>query len=114
MVTFKKIEVGSAEFNLLEFLNNDCNRDDLWNHSVPVLDIVEHDGEAMIMMLRLRHFASPPFQNVAECLDFIRQLLEVCPTVLVGIAARLNLKNHRALRSFMSTKSRGSTCASPT
>lgn len=77
MVTFKRVKIPSSELKVLEFLNTEEAREDPWNHSVPVLDVVDHDGEALVMMLKLRPFSSPPFQNVAECLDFARQLLEV-------------------------------------
>lgn len=76
MVTFKRVETSSPELTLIEFLNTEEAREDSWNHSVPVVDIIENDGEALVMMLKLRPFSSPPFQNVAECLDFARQLLE--------------------------------------
>ncbi|KAG9016639.1 hypothetical protein FRB90_002706 [Tulasnella sp. 427] len=76
MVTFKRIQTTSSELRLIEFLNSEQTREDPWNHSVPVLDVVDDDDEALIMMLKLRPFSSPPFHNVAECLDFTRQLLE--------------------------------------
>lgn len=82
MITFKEVDVDSAELELLEYLNTDQNRDDPWNHSIPVLDYAR-DGSCSsskrvkIVMQRLQPFDSPPFQNVAECLDLTRQLLEV-------------------------------------
>lgn len=77
-VTFKELDAESSELDLLEYLNTEENRDDPWNHSVPILDIVPHEKHVVAMMLRLQPFDSPPFQNVAECLDLTRQLLEVC------------------------------------
>ncbi|KAG8904087.1 hypothetical protein FRB99_002287 [Tulasnella sp. 403] len=91
MVTFKRVEAGSPELKLLEYLNVQKRRDDPWNHSVPVLDIVEHENEALVMMHRLRPFNSPPFQSVAEALDFIRQLLEGLAFFHEHKISRLNL-----------------------
>ncbi|KAG9011096.1 hypothetical protein FRB94_009239 [Tulasnella sp. JGI-2019a] len=75
-VTFKELKADSAELDLLEYLNTEEIRDDPWNHSVPILDIIPHEKHVEVMMLRLQPFDSPPFQNVAEFLDLLRQLLE--------------------------------------
>ncbi|KAG8895038.1 hypothetical protein FRC00_008116, partial [Tulasnella sp. 408] len=92
MVTFKRVEASSSELALIEFLNTEEAREDPWNHSVPVVDVVENDGEALVMMLKLRPFSSPPFQNVAECLDFVRQLLEGVAFFHDHKITRLNLR----------------------
>lgn len=80
-------------------------RADLRNHCVPILD---HFGDPddpsilYIVMPFLRFFDSPPFHTVEDCVDFIDQLLEVCPPFYTLRAENFCLIHYRA--SFFSTK----------
>ncbi|KAG8969454.1 hypothetical protein FRC03_002730 [Tulasnella sp. 419] len=93
-VHFKKVKMESAELEIIHYLNSDAMRSDPWNHSVPTLEIVEQDGEAYLMILRLHPYNTPAFQNASDCIDFARQLLEGLTFFHENKITRVNFSPH--------------------
>jgi hypothetical protein len=79
LVMLKRVEKGTKEIEIGEFLSSEPVRSDPQNHCVPYLDVLSDHPEpekAFIVMPLLRKYDSPEFHNVQEVLDFVNQVLE--------------------------------------
>ena len=87
----KRVEASSDEVAICRMLSSPERRKDHHNHAVPILDYFAEGGEspyAFLVMPLLRSFDDPPFSNVSEVIDFIRQMLQVfnqCKTCFVAV-----------------------------
>ena len=80
-VYIKLIPTHGEELRICQMFSEDSRRGDPKNHAVPILDVFQDDEEStmsyMVMPL-LRDVDAPPFEFVADVVDFVDQLLEVC------------------------------------
>jgi hypothetical protein len=72
------------EVEIAEYFSSPELRSDPRNHCVPILETLQlpddtprRKGPVLVMPL-LRAYNDPPFQTVAEAVDFFRQIFEVC------------------------------------
>ena len=80
-VMFKKVlpEEGPHELYITELFSSPGLKDDLGNHCVPLLDLIElpEDGGKLMVMPLLRPFNNPRFQTYGEFVAFFMQICEV-------------------------------------
>ncbi len=67
----------SPEVSILQTLNLDETRNDPWNPAPNLLYTAERGDDAVLCFERLFDCDDPPFQTVANVIDYIRQALEV-------------------------------------
>lgn len=72
----------SPELYILLELNHPELRIDPWNPAPHILCAVEREDRVFLCMERLNPYDEPPFQTVANYIDFFRQILEVCALLL--------------------------------
>ena len=79
-MAIKKLQKGTEELNIAKYLVSGELRNDLRNHTVPILDVFSATGEPVEFMVMplLNMFDAPPFSAVDEVVDFMEQTLEVC------------------------------------
>ena len=68
-------------------LTSEPLKDDPKNHCVPILDVIDDpadDSKSYLVMPLLRPADHPPFDRVKEIVDFVDQLLEVCPRLIAN------------------------------
>ncbi|KAJ6597799.1 hypothetical protein DFH09DRAFT_903879 [Mycena vulgaris] len=78
-VVLKRVDAGSAELRMIQFLDSDTMRKDPRNRTVPLLGTVclPHDpGTILLVMLYGRRFNYPPFHCRGEVFDALFQLLQ--------------------------------------
>lgn len=73
----KVLPRSSPELLLLLELNHPHSRVDPWNPVPHIMSIVERADQVYLCMEGLSEFGQPPLLNVAQYLDFFRQILEV-------------------------------------
>ncbi len=73
----KSLSRTSPELFLLLEFNHPEYRTDPWNPFPHILCAVERGEKVFLYLQRLFQFDKPPFRNVANYLDFLRQSLEV-------------------------------------
>ena len=86
-VYIKVIDSQSEELRICQMFSADTRRNDPRNHAVPILDAFKdnvHAEDTYIVMPLLRKVDDPPFEFIADVVDFVDQLLEV--------SARLDLR----------------------
>lgn len=74
---------GEDELALLQYFSTSPLRDDPSNHVVPCLDsfpIPEVEGGTFVVMPLLGNYNHPPFYNLAEVHELLRQLFQVSQT----------------------------------
>jgi len=79
LVCIKRVKTGDRESAIASLLYSEPYRQDSRNHSVPILDTFvdsEDPSISYIVMPFLREADWPDFENVAEVVDFVDQLLE--------------------------------------
>ena len=84
-VSIKRTPKGTREIDIAQFLTSIHAAD---NHCVPVLEVIQDPFEpqkALVVMPYLRPFKEPDFDAVGEIVDFVSQMLEVCPIDLVDL-----------------------------
>ena len=82
-VYIKRVKSDSEELRIARFLSDPSRVKDPDNHTVPVLDVFTDNLDltlSCIVMPLLQYFDEPPFEYVAEVVDFVDQLLEVRST----------------------------------
>ncbi|CAK5274872.1 unnamed protein product [Mycena citricolor] len=72
----KYLHESSPELLITLRLNHDQYRDDPWNPIPHILCAVHRDDHVFLCLQRLVEFNEPPLKNVANCVDFFRQVLE--------------------------------------
>ncbi|KAL5492948.1 hypothetical protein ACEPAI_4396 [Sanghuangporus weigelae] len=78
-VMLKVVDRDSKEAQIGTYLSSQDHAKDPTNHCVPILDIIRDESEPcveFIVMPVLRPFDHPPFFNVEEVLDFMKQALQ--------------------------------------
>ena len=81
-VMLKIVDRDSNESQIGTYVSSEEHASDPTNHCVPTLDIIRDESEPnqeFLVMPVLRPFNKPPFFSVEEVLDFMKQVLEVCP-----------------------------------
>ena len=81
-LTLRRIPTTSPEYLIVQYLSSDERRQDPWNPAPRLLYKTERDGSHILCFERLSEYDQPPFQNIANVIDFIRQTLEVFPMYL--------------------------------
>lgn len=80
LVYIKRVRNNDPEYRIARWLSSGTNSADPRNHCVPLLDYIVDDDDtslAYIVMPFLRPVNQPPFERVADIVDFVTQLLEV-------------------------------------
>ncbi|KAL5530916.1 hypothetical protein ACEPAG_3792 [Sanghuangporus baumii] len=78
-VMLKVVDRDSKEAQIGTYLSSQDHAKDPTNHCVPILDIIRDESEPcveFIVMPVLRPFDHPPFFNVEEVRDFLKQTLQ--------------------------------------
>ena len=81
LVYIKKVRGNSDEFRIATFFSQPHIREHPRNHCVPILALLDppqSEWTIMVMPL-LRPFDNPRFVTVGAAVEFVRQLIEVCP-----------------------------------
>ena len=73
----RRVKRHGPEFSILQTLNLDETRNDPWNPAPNLLYTAERGDDAVLCFERLFDCDDPPFQTVANVIDYIRQVLEV-------------------------------------
>lgn len=97
-VYIKRVKTGDDESQITSMLSSEPLRRDPRNHSVPVFDMFPDDEDPSIsymVMPLLRLIDQPAFDLVEEVIDFIDQILEVCPTFVMSLQYT-KLRHNRA------------------
>ena len=76
-LTLRRIPTTSPEYLIVQYLTSNSIHQDPWNPAPRVLYKTERDGNHILCFERLSEYDQPPFQNIANVIDFIRQTLEV-------------------------------------
>jgi hypothetical protein len=80
-VVIKHIKDNKNEVDIARYLASDALRDDIHNHTVPILDIITLDSDnsdaVLLVMRQLQPFPKVPFETVEQMVDLIRQAIEV-------------------------------------
>jgi hypothetical protein len=80
-VVIKHIKDNKNEVDIARYLASEALRDDIHNHTVPILDIITLDSgnsdAVLLVMPQLQPFHQVPFETTEQMVDFIRQALEV-------------------------------------
>ena len=76
-LTLRRIPTTSPEYLIVQYLTSNEIHQDPWNPAPRVLYKTERDGNHILCFERLSEYDQPPFQNIANVIDFIRQTLEV-------------------------------------
>ena len=74
------MRTGDEESRIATMLSSEPLLSDPRNHCVPILDLIQDDEDPTVsymIMPFLRSFDSPPFDTVADVVDFTDQILEV-------------------------------------
>lgn len=97
-VMIKEIGRNDEESRIARMLSSEQLQGDPRNHCIPILDVIDDPDDAtksyMIMPL-LRPADKPPFQYVKETVDFVDQMLEVCPSPTVASGSGLQILGTR-------------------
>lgn len=84
LVYIKIVETNSDELKIATFFSSGALARNPRNRCVPILDHFPDDGNPsityMIMPFLVRTLETP-FETVANVVDFVDQILEVCPIV---------------------------------
>ncbi|KAJ7080928.1 hypothetical protein B0H15DRAFT_933066 [Mycena belliarum] len=78
-VVLKRVEIGSPELQMLQFLASEKMRNDPRNRTVPLVDTISlpHDpGTVLMVMMYGRRFDYPPFHCRGEFFEAFFQLLQ--------------------------------------
>jgi hypothetical protein len=79
-VTLKLVPTGTEQIPIALYLSSDPLLSDRRNRTVRILDVVplpDDDEWGLLVMPFLREFDDPPFQSRVECVEALRQMLEV-------------------------------------
>ncbi|KAH9853856.1 kinase-like domain-containing protein [Lenzites betulinus] len=79
LVYLKAIPTSSKELEICRHLSSEALRYDPWNHSVPLLDVIQHPsdpGISIIVMPFLRKIDDPPFETIEDVLECGEQILD--------------------------------------
>ncbi|KAG8958000.1 hypothetical protein FRC03_009556 [Tulasnella sp. 419] len=79
IVVMKIVPRDSQELKITEYLSSESLRQEAYNHSAILLDVLEDplDAKQAIMVLPLLRSASEPqFASIGDCIDFVEQMLE--------------------------------------
>lgn len=85
LVYIKRVKKGDNESGIATYLYQESLRQDPRNHSVPILDLFEDTDDPTVsymVMPFLSLMDDPPFETVAEVVNFCDQILEVCARLL--------------------------------
>jgi hypothetical protein len=74
------MRVHPREIEIGQYMQTPELRDDPRNHCIPFVDVLSPPGwpnERVIVMPMLRPYDDPPFEMVAEVMDYFHQVFEV-------------------------------------
>ena len=80
-VYIKIVPTQGEELRICQMFSEESRRDDPENHAVPIFDVFPDNVDpraSNIVMPLLRRVTNPPFQFVADIVDFVDQLIVVC------------------------------------
>ena len=99
-------EIGRKENRIARMLSSEPLKNDPRNHCVPVLEVIDNPSNASrfyLVMPLLRSVDDPPFDRVKEIVDFVDQMLEVCPRLIAEFEPHLRMAG-----ACVSARERGS------
>lgn len=85
-VVIKEVGRNDEESRIARMLGSEPLQDDPRNHSVPILEVIDDSAnptKSYLVMPLLRAADDPPFDHVKEIVDFVDQMLEVCPCLIL-------------------------------